>query len=154
MIRFTAKSKIDRLSQLNNIDLKHNENWCTNFLVTYKHLCEELSSFFTEIGVTEQQIIELKEDDNEVISLIKSHLGYMIMPEHFYVDWTNKGSDFSYGDITTALRNFERINDDDQCVIKKSIATFESNMTKISKHNNERTAFVRRAMHYIYQKEA
>jgi hypothetical protein len=154
MINSSVISKIHKISQLNRIDINHNYRWCTHWLRSYKHLCEEVSLFLTHLGMTDQAIFDLREENNEIMSLIQSNLGYTIMPEHFYNNWITKGSDFSYGDITTALRNFERLNNDYESVILKSITLFESNITKISKHNNERTAFVRSAMSNIYKKEA
>lgn len=149
-----VSSEISKLQQLTTISVNESHRWCIHWLIVYKHLSEKVRYTLLGIGMSEEDIIAVSEDDKQTLEFIKSTLGYVILPEHFYDSWVDKCSDFSYGDITTALRNFERLNVDADSTILQSIAIFKSKIQHISKHNSEITGFIRTAMSRIYDQEA
>lgn len=77
--------------------------------IFYKYLSDQLVSYATDQGMSEDEIALLSEDDAETADYIRKDLGYFIAYDNLLSTWLAKGRDFDVSDVRDALSAFERL---------------------------------------------
>lgn len=77
--------------------------------IFYKYLSEAQIKFAKEVGYTDQDIKNLKEEDEESVKFLKEKNGYFIAYDNLFSTWLAKGSDFEVSNVRDALSAFNRL---------------------------------------------
>tara|TARA_Y100001934_G_scaffold274467_1_gene366880 strand:- start:84891 stop:87506 length:2616 start_codon:yes stop_codon:yes gene_type:complete len=77
--------------------------------IFYKYLSEKQVQFAKQQGMTDAEIRQLKETDEDTTDYIRKELGYFIAYDHLFSTWLAKGNDFDVSDVRDALSAFERL---------------------------------------------
>lgn len=77
--------------------------------IFYKYLSEYEIKFAKKEGFTEEDIKQLSEEDDEVVSHFKENIGYFIGYKDLFSTWLGKGSDFEVSNVRDALSAFSRL---------------------------------------------
>lgn len=77
--------------------------------IFYKYLCDKVERFAKQEGYSEQDLINLSEDDSESVEYFKENLGYFIAYENLFSSWVKLGRDFDVSNVRDALSAFERL---------------------------------------------
>ncbi|MGL1931809.1 MAG: type I restriction-modification system subunit M [Desulfotalea sp.] len=76
--------------------------------IFYKYLSDQLIQFVKIQGMSDDEIVLLKEDDLDTANFIKKELGYFIAYDDLFSTWLEKGSDFDVSNVRDALSAFDR----------------------------------------------
>lgn len=60
-------------------------------------------------GWSKEELVDLKEEDEEAVKYCKENLGYFIAYDHLFSTWLAKGKDFDVSNVTDALNAFSRL---------------------------------------------
>ena len=74
--------------------------------IFYRYLSEKELRFFTEQGMTDEDIRQMDETDEDFVNYTKDTIGYFIAYENLFSTWLDKGSDFDVSDVRKALSAF------------------------------------------------
>ena len=66
--------------------------------IFYRYLSEKELRFFTEQGMTDEDIRQMDETDEDFVNYTKDTIGYFIAYENLFSTWLDKGSDFDVSD--------------------------------------------------------
>jgi len=77
--------------------------------IFYKYLSEAQIRFAKKNGLTEDEIKNLNEDDDETVDFIRKEIGYFISYKDLFANWLSIGSDFSVANVHEALSAFNRL---------------------------------------------
>ena len=80
--------------------------------IFYRYLSEKELRFFTEQGMTDEDIRQMDETDEDFVNYTKDTIGYFIAYENLFSTWLDKGSDFDVSDVRKALSAFNRLISD------------------------------------------
>ena len=71
--------------------------------IFYKYLSESEVRFFRSEQMTDEDIKQLDESDEEFVGYVKDKIGYFIEYKNLFSTWIGKGDDFDVSDVRTAL---------------------------------------------------
>lgn len=77
-------------------------------LMFYKFLSEKEVDFFKSQGFTDEDLIELTEENEDARELAQDNIGYYITKNHLFCKWYADGNDFAIDELTRALSAFDR----------------------------------------------
>ena len=100
--------------------------------IFYRYLSEKELRFFTEQGMTDEDIRQMDETDEDFVNYTKDTIGYFIAYENLFSTWLDKGSDFDVSDVRKALSAFNRlISDSHKKVFEKIFNTLQTGLSKL-----------------------
>ena len=74
----------------------------------YKFLSEKEERFLKNIGMPDEELVNLTEDDKETVTYIQDNIGYFISYDNLFSTWLKKGGDLTIDTVRTGLSAFER----------------------------------------------
>ena len=77
--------------------------------IFYKYLSDQQLTFAKKEGMSDADIEQLGEADQETVAYIQKDLGYFISYDNLFSTWLAKGSDFDVSNVRDALSAFERL---------------------------------------------
>ena len=78
-------------------------------LIFYKFLSDKEEQFFIKEGLSKEDLVTLKEENERRKNHAQMNLGYFIAYENLFSTWLKSGSDFSIADVQRALSSFTRL---------------------------------------------
>lgn len=108
--------------------------------IFYRYLSEKELRFFAEQGMTDEDIRQMDESDEDFVNYTKETIGYFIAFENLFSTWLDKGSDFDVSDVRRALSAFERlISDSHKKVFEKIFNTLQTGLSKLGETASTQT---------------
>lgn len=108
--------------------------------IFYRYLSEKELRFFTEQGMTDEDIRQMDETDEDFVNYTKDTIGYFIAYENLFSTWLDKGSDFDVSDVRKALSAFNRlISDSHKKVFEKIFNTLQTGLSKLGETASTQT---------------
>lgn len=109
-------------------------------LIFYRYLSEKELRFFKGQGMTDEDIRQLDETDEDFVNYTKDTIGYFIAYENLFSTWLDKGSDFDVSDVRKALSAFNRlISDSHKKVFEKIFNTLQTGLSKLGETASTQT---------------
>ncbi len=100
--------------------------------IFYRYLSEKELRFFKEQRMSDEDIKEMNESDEEFVDFTKESIGYFISYENLFSTWLEKGSDFDVSDVRRALTAFDRlISPSHKKVFEKIFNTLQTGLSKL-----------------------
>ncbi len=120
-------------------------------LIFYKFLSEkEITYMYTNAGMTENELSEIKEEDQEIVSYLQECIGYCIPYEHLYSTWVNNSRDFNVGDFNHAMDAFRgNISSKHKSLFEGIFDTMEAVIPKLGTSTGEQTKTLNSLIHLI-----
>ena len=108
--------------------------------IFYKYLSESEVRFFCSEQMTDEDIKQLDESDEEFVGYVKDKIGYFIEYKNLFSTWIGKGDDFDVSDVRTALSAFARlIGDTHKKVFDKIFTTLQTGLSKLGESASTQT---------------
>lgn len=119
--------------------------------IFYKFLSGQEEKYLKENGLTAEEFPEvLREEEKEVVTFCQKNLGYFIAYENLFSTWLHAGSDFSVGQVRTALSAFSRLLSDHHRKIFQGIfETLETGLSHLGDTASAQTRAVSDLIHLI-----
>lgn len=100
--------------------------------IFYRYLSEKELRFFKGQGMSDDDIRQMDESDEDFVNYTKDTIGYFIAYDNLFSTWLDKGGDFDVSDVRTALSAFGRlISDSHKKVFEKIFNTLETGLSKL-----------------------
>lgn len=77
--------------------------------IFYKFLSDKEVKLLKARDFTDEDILALREEDEETVASIQNRIGYFIAHEDLFSTWIEKGSDFGVSNVRDALSRFNRL---------------------------------------------
>jgi type I restriction enzyme M protein len=77
--------------------------------IFYKYLCDKEEQFAISEGYTQEDLVNLSEEDSESGEYFKENLGFFIAYDNLFSTWIKLGRDFDVSNVRDALSAFERL---------------------------------------------
>ncbi len=108
--------------------------------IFYKFLSDKELEYLYKEGWTKEDLIHLKEEDEETKESIRKNIGYYISHENLFSTWLEKGKDFDVKDVRDALSAFSRlINKTHEKVFTKIFDTLQTGLSKLGDSSSSQT---------------
>lgn len=108
--------------------------------IFYKYLSEKEMRFFISQKMSNEDIKQLDESDEEFVNYTKDKIGYFIEYKNLFSTWISKGDDFDVSDVRTALSAFSRlIGDAYKKVFDKIFNTLQTGLSKLGESASTQT---------------
>lgn len=108
--------------------------------IFYRYLSEKEMRFFIEQKMTDEDIKQMDETDEDFVNYTKETIGYFIAYENLFSTWLDKGSDFDVSDVRKALSAFNRlISDSHKRVFEKIFNTLQTGLSKLGETASTQT---------------
>lgn len=118
--------------------------------IFYKFLSENEVRFLKSEDCTDDDIKDLSEDDQEVVSFVKHKCGYFISYKDLFSYWIQQSNDFSIDNVRTALSAFSRnIATQNKKLFDGIFTTLETGLSKLGHDAKSQTKAVRDLIHLI-----
>ena len=113
--------------------------------IFYKFLSDKEIAYLKLQGITDAELNEIKESDQEVVKNIQNNLGYFIAYENLFTTWLSKGKDFNIKDVRDALSAFSRLisdNPNHKKVFTNIFRTLDTGLSKLGDSAGSQTKAV------------
>lgn len=120
--------------------------------IFYKFLSDKQEEYLLlpEQGWKKEDLIELKEEDEETVNYCKKNLGYFISFDNLFSTWLAKGKDFDVSNVRDALSAFSRlISPTHQKVFNKIFDTLQTGLSKLGDSSGAQTKAISDLIHLI-----
>lgn len=120
--------------------------------IFYKFLSDKQEEYLLlpEQGWKKEDLIELKEEDEETVNYCKKNLGYFISFDNLFSTWLSKGKDFDVSNVRDALSAFSRlISPTHQKVFNKIFDTLQTGLSKLGDSSGAQTKAISDLIHLI-----
>lgn len=120
--------------------------------IFYKFLSDKEEEYLLlpEQGWTKEELVELKEEDEETVNYCKKNLGYFISFDNLFSTWLAKGKDFDVSNVRDALSAFSRlISPTHQKVFNKIFDTLQTGLSKLGDSSGAQTKAISDLIHLI-----
>jgi len=108
--------------------------------IFYKFLSDKEVDFLKKNSWTDDDLIELTEDDIDTVEYCQRELGYFISYNNLFSTWLAKGRDFDVSNVTDALSAFNRLIDKHhKKVFNKIFDTLDTGLSKLGDTSGART---------------
>lgn len=108
--------------------------------IFYKFLSEKEEEYLKKLGVTDEDMEYITEEDEETVNHARKNIGYFISYENLFSTWLKMGKDFSVDNVRTALSAFSRlIGDEHKKVFDKIFNTLETGLSKLGDSSGSQT---------------
>lgn len=108
--------------------------------IFYKYLSDQEVKFLKEKEFTDEDIIDLTEEDEETLEYVQRNIGYFISYENLFSTWITMGRDFDVSNVRDALSAFSRlIYPTHKKVFDKVFDTLQTGLSKLGDSSNAQT---------------
>lgn len=100
--------------------------------IFYKFLSDKEEIFLKKSDWTEEDLPDLKEEDEEMVDFCQKQLGYFISYDNLFSTWLKKGRDFDVSNVRDAISAFNRlINETHKRVFAEIFDTLQTGLSKL-----------------------
>lgn len=118
--------------------------------IFYKFLSDKLVETLKKSSWTDEDLKQLKEEDEQVVQYCQMSFGYFIAYENLFSTWLKKGKDFDVSNVRDALSAFERlINKAYTKVFYKIFDTLQNGLSKLGDTSGAQTKAISDLIHLI-----
>ncbi len=118
--------------------------------IFYKYLSEQQIAFAKQQGMSDADIANLNEDDQETLKYIQKDLGYFISYDNLFSTWLAQGSDFDVSNVRDALSAFERlIHSNHKKLFDGIFNTLQTGLSKLGESAAKQTKAIRDLLQLI-----
>ena len=108
--------------------------------IFYKFLSDKETAYLKKCSWTDNELIEVKEEDTEVVESCQKQLGYFISYDNLFSTWIKKGKDFDVSNVRDALSAFSRlISETHKKVFNKIFDTLQTGLSKLGDSSGSQT---------------
>ncbi|MDD4728382.1 MAG: type I restriction-modification system subunit M [Dysgonamonadaceae bacterium] len=108
--------------------------------IFYKFLSEKQEQYLIKEDWTREDLKELKEDNEEIVTFCQKNLGYFISYEDLFSTWIKKGKEFDVANVRDALSAFNRlISTTHKKVYEKIFDTLQTGLSKLGDTSGSQT---------------
>ncbi len=108
--------------------------------IFYKYLSEAQIKFAKKNGMSDDEIKNLSEDDEESKEFIRKDIGYFINYKDLFSTWVDMGSDFGVANVHEALSAFNRlISPHHKKLFQGIFNTLETGLSKLGENAASQT---------------
>lgn len=112
-------------------------------LIFYKYLSEKQIQYAFKQDWSAEELLELREEDEETVEHFKNNLGYFIAYDNLFGTWIKKGKDFDISNLRDALSAFNRlISDKHKKLFDGIFNTLETGLSKLGESAAKQTKAV------------
>ena len=113
--------------------------------IFYKFLSDQEERYLRENDLAPEKFPdELREENADVVQFCQKNLGYFIGYEHLFSTWLSEGTDFSVGEVRTALSAFTRLlSPHHERIFRRIFATLETGLSKLGENTGAQTKAIR-----------
>lgn len=118
--------------------------------IFYKFLSEKEEEYLRKLGVADEDMEQITEDDEETVNHTRKNIGYFISYENLFSTWLKMGKDFSVDNVRTALSAFSRlIGNEHKKVFDKIFNTLDTGLSKLGDSSGTQTKAIRDLIYLI-----
>ena len=101
--------------------------------IFYKYLSDKEEAFMlSEGGMTQAELVQVEEQDEEIVQFCQTNLGYFIAYNNLFSTWLKPNADFGVENVTKALSAFERlINENYKKLFEGIFSSLSAGLTKL-----------------------
>lgn len=108
--------------------------------IFYKYISDKEEIFLRKNDWTDEDMPELKEDDEVAVKFCQDDLGYFISYDNLFSTWLKKGRDFNVADVREALSAFSRlISNTHKKVFEDIFETLQTGLSKLGESSGAQT---------------
>lgn len=109
--------------------------------IFYKFLSDQEERYLKENGLPPENFPEeLREENEDVVAFCRNNLGYFMAYENLFSTWLGEKSDFSVGQVRTALSAFSRLlSPHHEKIFHRIFATLETGLSKLGESTGAQT---------------
>lgn len=118
--------------------------------IFYKYLSDKEIQFAKGKGLTDNDLINLTEQDQETVKYIQNDIGYFIAYDNLFSTWIAKGKDFDVANVRDALSAFSRlINPVYKKLFDGIFDTLQTGLSKLGENAQKQTSAISGLIHLI-----
>ncbi len=118
--------------------------------IFYKYLSDKEIQFAKGKGLTDNDLINLTEQDQETVKYVQDNIGYFIAHENLFSTWIAKGKDFDVANVRDALSAFSRlINPIYKKLFDGIFDTLQTGLSKLGENAQKQTSAISGLVHLI-----
>ena len=113
-------------------------------LIFYKYLSEKQTQLAYKEDYAEDDLVELREEDEDTVKHFQESLGYFIAYDNLFNTWIKQGKDFDISNLRDALSAFNRlINGAHKKLFDGIFNTLETGLSKLGESAAKQTKAIR-----------
>ena len=118
--------------------------------IFYKYLSEKEEGFFKAQGMSEGDIKQMDETDQDFVNYTKDRIGYFISYNNLFSTWLSMGNDFDVSNVREALSAFNRlISSTHKNVFDKIFNTLQTGLSKLGETASTQTKAISKLIQLI-----
>lgn len=118
--------------------------------IFYKYLSEKEERFFKAQGMSEGDIKQMDETDQDFVNYTKDRIGYFISYNNLFSTWLSMGNDFDVSNVREALSAFNRlISSTHKNVFDKIFNTLQTGLSKLGETASTQTKAISKLIQLI-----
>lgn len=112
--------------------------------IFYKFLSDKEVGYLKNIGISDEELKTITEDNTEAVDFIQQEVGYFISYENLFSTWLEMKKEFSVANVRDALSAFNRkVSPNHKKLFDKIFDTLETGLSKLGASTAEQNAAVR-----------
>lgn len=116
----------------------------------YKYLSDKEVKFLKENDVSDEELKDLTEEDQDTVDYISGNLGYFIAYKDLFSTWTEMGKDFDVSNVRDALSAFSRlIHPTHKKIFEGVFDTLQTGLSKLGDSSGAQTKSISGLIHLI-----
>lgn len=118
--------------------------------IFYKYLCDKVEQFAKKEGYTQEDLVNLSEDDADSVAYFKENLGFFISYNKLFSTWIKLGRDFDVADVRDSLSAFDRlISPAHKKLFDGIFDTLQTGLSKLGESAPAQTKAISKLIHLI-----
>jgi len=118
--------------------------------IFYKYLCDKVEQFAKNDGYTQEDLVNLSEEDSQRVEYFKENLGFFISYDNLFSTWIKLGRDFDVSNVRDSLSAFERlISPTHKKLFDGIFDTLQTGLSKLGESAASQTKAISQLIHLI-----
>ena len=118
--------------------------------IFYKYLCDKAEQFAKKEGYTEEDLVNLSEEDVESVAYFKENIGFFISYDNLFSTWIKLGRDFDVSNVRDSLSAFDRlISPAHKKLFDGIFDTLQTGLSKLGESAPAQTKAISQLIHLI-----
>jgi len=118
--------------------------------IFYKYLCDKAEQFALKEGYTQEDLVNLTEEDSESVEYFKENIGFFIPYENLFSTWIKLGRDFDVSNVRDSLSAFDRlISPAHKKLFDGIFDTLQTGLSKLGESSASQTKAISQLIHLI-----